>query len=281
MTPRWLPLPHAGCGCEVLVLEAEVGVGASPSPSELLDVATDAGINLQDQELEDRIQHEEEEALFSPHVTRGITDKQQHVTEFSKRLDRLAKMDSGPALEAEIKKMQVDLSNITISSARSVSPICGLSMGWFGRSLRLIALSTRWLNRRRWMVWSTCTSGGISWRSAPSNFESHCRIPGGFHFSTNFRSLRGKGQGPSSRSPSRRQQRCRPRPHLFGRSTWFRCYCPPSSGISLPAFPDAKTHMLTTSIKSRHAAPPAPERAFSAAQGIDRVSASAGATAGA
>jgi hypothetical protein len=107
--------------------------------------------------------------------------------------------------------------------------------------------------------------------------EVDCRIPGGFHFSTNFRSLRGKGQGPSSRSPSWRQQRRRPRPHLFGRSAWFRCYCPPSSGISLPAFPDAKTHMLTTSIKSRHADPPAPERAFSAAQGIGRISASAGA----
>jgi hypothetical protein len=35
--------------------------------------------------------------------------------------------------------------------------------------------------------------GGISWRSAPSNFERHCRIPGGFHFSTHV------SQGPSAR----------------------------------------------------------------------------------
>jgi hypothetical protein len=40
----------------------------------------------------------------------------QQVAEFSKRLDHLAKMDSGPVLEAEIKKVQVDLSNLSIST---------------------------------------------------------------------------------------------------------------------------------------------------------------------
>jgi alanyl-tRNA synthetase len=41
---------------------------------------------------------------------------QEIAAEFSKRLDSLAKMVSGPVLEAEIKKTQVDLSNLSIST---------------------------------------------------------------------------------------------------------------------------------------------------------------------
>ena len=41
---------------------------------------------------------------------------QEVATDFSKRLDRLEKMQSGVAKEAEIKKTQVDLSNLSIST---------------------------------------------------------------------------------------------------------------------------------------------------------------------
>jgi hypothetical protein len=64
-------------------------------------------------------------------------------------------------------------------------------MRWFGRRLIVIALSTKWLNRRfAKMDGMVDMYGGISWRSAPSNFERHCRIPEGFHFSTHV------SQGP-------------------------------------------------------------------------------------